>query len=354
MGLKNLLEKQPESYRKRKSYNFHKLIGEGTFGAVKQATWTKPDGSKVEVAVKCINKKLVRGKPEVVLDEMNVLKNLSSSHIVQIYDWFESKDKYFLVFELVPGGELFGRIVDRHHFSEHDAARCVQAILNGVAYLHHKDICHRDLKPENLLLRTKGNQHLDDIVIADFGVARHLEPEGQVNKTLVGSPGYSAPELLTRSGYLGKPADIWSIGVVAYAVLSGTTPFSVTSEPQVMVDQQTSGKIDFSKPIWKDISAEAKDFITKCCVVDPEKRMTVDEALNHPWIQNECARSNHDIGEHVKKTLSRTTQDGGGTLLPTQRDLEAHEREQTPDSDDSGPGDQEVEALGQRVSAVRV
>lgn len=224
---------------------------------------------------------------------------------------YRSKEKFFLVFELVPGGELFERIVQRKHFSEHDAATCINAILAGVAYLHSKTICHRDLKPENLLLRSKDDSRLDDIVIADFGVARHLGIPPQMNQTLVGSPGYSAPELFCEDGYEGMPADIWSIGVITYAMLSGTTPFD-HKDPEGLLKDQMRGSINFDKKrdIWKGISEEAKDFIQQCCHVEPKKRPTAEQALKHPWLLHECKRSSHNIGETVKDQMyvPRTSQ----------------------------------------------
>lgn len=170
-------------------------------------------------------------------------------------------------------------------------------------YLHRKGICHRDLKPENLLLRDSDNEHLGNIVIADFGVAHHLEHDAEMMKTLVGSPGYSAPELFTENSYLGPPADIYSIGVITYALISGRNPWGKSQDNVKVVKAQTSGKIDFSDKGWKEVSEEAKQFIEACLKVDPKKRMTSDEALNHPWLVNDQARTNHDLGEDVRSGL---------------------------------------------------
>lgn len=273
--------------------------------AVKQATWThaKEGGKsaeKQEVAIKCIEKRLVKANPQIVLDEMEVLRGLDNEHIVKILDWFESKDKYYLVFEHIEGGELFEQIVKRHHFTEHDAAICIYAILQGVQYLHHKDIAHRDLKPENLLLRDESD--LSDLVIADFGVAKHLEEDNEMMKTLVGSPGYSAPELFDKKGYKGPPADIWSIGVIAYALLSGKSPFS-QRDADACLEQQRRGEVEFAHSIWDSISEEAKDFIRQCLRVDADKRPTADGLIEHAWMQQEGVRSKENIAPEVKRTL---------------------------------------------------
>lgn len=272
------------------------------------------------------------------------------------------------MYQLVPGGELFDRIVKLHHFSEHDAAICIRAILEAVAYLHHKDICHRDIKPENLLLRSMDQSKLDDIVLADFGVARHLSEPMERSKTLVGSPGYSAPEVLCEDNYRGQPADIWSIGVIAHAMLCGSTPFQQNQSQENLLRQQLEGKIAFDKPIWQEISSEAKggslksrlllpqhlaekslimafypDFIKACCKVKPEERLTADEALNHPWLINETSRGTHDIGgdarDAIKGRMRRT-----GSLVESDRtrDLEPHEREESESSSSSISREEEV------------
>lgn len=161
-------------------------------------------------------------------------------------------------FQLVSGGELFDRIVKLHHFSEHDAAVCVQAVLQAVAYLHGQNICHRDIKPENILLRSTDPSKLDEIVIADFGVARHMSEPMEASKTLVGSPGYSAPELICEESYRGPPADIWSIGVITYAMLAGSAPFRQDQGPDDLLREQLDGNISFEKEVWKTVSQEAK------------------------------------------------------------------------------------------------
>ena len=243
---------------------------------------------------------MVKANPQIVLDEMEVLRGLDNEHIVKILDWFESKDKYYLVFEHIEGGELFEQIVKRHHFTEHDAAICIYAILQGVQYLHHKYIAHRDLKPENLLLRDESD--LSDLVIADFGVAKHLEEDNEMMKTLVGSPGYSAPELFDKKGYKGPPADIWSIGVIAYALLSGKSPFS-QRDADACLEQQRRGEVEFAHSIWDSISDEAKDFIRQCLRVDADKRPTADGLIEHAWMQQEGVRSKENIAPEVKRTL---------------------------------------------------
>jgi len=164
-------------------------------------------------------------------------------------------------------------------------------VLSGVKYLHDHDIVHRDLKPENILFRTKDPS--SDIVIADFGIAKHLESSGEQLTTVAGSFGYVAPEILNHKGH-GRPVDLWSIGVITYMLLCGYTPFR-SDDMKELVRQTTEARVNFHDRYWKNVSDEAKDFIRTLLNPNPVRRLTAEQALAHPWLTTFAPPTEHDL-----------------------------------------------------------
>lgn len=302
MPFHNPLAKQPESYSKKKQYEFKDTLGEGTFGVVRSAIWKAAD-PPIGVAVKVISKRILKGHDEIVKDEMDVLKGLDQPHVVKFLDWFESKDKYYLVFEEATGGELFERILSRGRFTELDARRTIRAILSAIQYLHHHNIVHRDIKPENILFRTKEEDA--NVVLVDFGIAAHLKNEDEVLTAVCGSFGYAAPEILAKKGH-GKAVDLWSLGVITYTMLCGYTPFR-SDDATALAAETQRGKVEFHDRYWKNVSQEAKEFVKLCLTVDPKKRLTADQGMAHPWLaehQSDAAGS-HDLSAGLRENYRK-------------------------------------------------
>ncbi|KAJ2233844.1 Calmodulin-dependent protein kinase cmk2 [Coemansia sp. RSA 1722] len=277
-GMWHHLAQQPESYERKQYYTFGKVLGAGTFGEVREALFN-PDGRRV--AIKVIKKTALSGDEHMVLKEIEIVRHLHHPNIVKLLDWFESKDKYYLVFQLCTGGELFQKISDYGHFTEEDARRLIRCAVDSIAYLHKYNIVHRDIKPENLIfLDTSENTPL---MLADFGIARIMRSDDEILNTMCGSFGYAAPEILLRQGH-GKAVDMWSMGVVTFSVLCGYSPFWQYEDPKSLMLAMQSDNVEFLERFWWGISEHAKDFIRRCLRSNPNERMTAEQALAHPWL----------------------------------------------------------------------
>lgn len=258
-------------------YDIGDKLGSGHFAVVKVA---HHKATKKDFAVKIIDKrKLVGNQKSSVMQEVAILEQLDHPNIIKLKEIFETPRRLNLVMELVTGGELFDRIVEKGSYSEKDAALLVRDIASACMYLHSKKIVHRDLKPENLLYESKAPDA--KIKLADFGLST-LVAEEDMLKTACGTPGYVAPEVLSNKGY-GAAVDIWSVGVILYILLCGFPPFYEENTAKLF-DQIMNARYDFPSPYWDDISEQAKDLIKHLLVVDPNQRFTAKQLIEHPWI----------------------------------------------------------------------
>ncbi|EHA22929.1 hypothetical protein AnigIFM60653_008106 [Aspergillus niger] len=309
----NKLSGQPESYEKKSHYKFGRTLGAGTYGIVREA-----DSSKGKVAIKIILKKNVRGNERMVYDELEMLQALDHPNIVHFVDWFESKDKFYIVTQLATGGELFDRICEYGKFTEKDASQTIRQVLGAVHYLHERNIVHRDLKPENLLYL--GPDPHSPLVLADFGIAKMLDSPSEVLTSMAGSFGYAAPEVMLKQGH-GKAVDMWSLGVITYTLLCGYSPFR-SENLSDLIEECRSGKIIFHERYWRDVSQDAKDFILTLLQPDPAKRVTSEEALKHTWLTGESA-SDRDLLPEIRAYIARSRLRRGIEIIKLANRIEA-------------------------------
>jgi len=270
-----------------KSYEIGKSIGKGSFAVVKEGLH-KESGNRV--AIKIVDKKDAVFDAESLEQEIATMKKVNHPNCVSLHEVFDEPNKTYLVLDLITGGTVMDRIIAIDHFSEKDAAAVTADVLNAIHYLHNIGITHRDLKPENLLYASNDPKSPDynTIKVADFGLAKFVS-ESSMMKTTCGTPGYVAPEVLDpylpfTNGY-GPEVDLWSMGVVLYIMCCGFPPFYDDSTA-VLFKQIRKGEYTFPSPYWDEVSDGAKDLISKMLVVDPSKRYSASQCLDHPWIKN--------------------------------------------------------------------
>ena len=257
-------------------YMLGKSIGEGTFGKVRLAVHM-PTGE--QVAVKILEKSRIKEQADVrrVNREIKILKKSVHPNIIQLYEVLDTQNSIYLIMEYCEGGEMFDYIVQHKRVPELQACKFLHQILEGVELLHKSDVTHRDLKPENLLL--KGSRDGWIVKIVDFGLSNTHEG-GRLLSTACGSPCYAAPEMIAGKKYVGPQADMWSLGVILFALVCGYLPFEDQNTAQ-LYKKILAG--DYKPAKW--ISDDVKDLIRKVLETDPAKRYTIDDVRAHRWCQ---------------------------------------------------------------------
>jgi len=276
-------------------YTMGDELGRGRFSIVQSALHLK---EHAQYAVKVVENTSLSDEEnlEALETEIKILRQLRHPHIVSLKEVVTSAQNTYIVMELLSGGELFQRIVDQGCFPEKDAAALFAQIILSMDYLHSLNIVHRDVKPENILyVAAKSN----DIKLIDFGYAGMWMADRPLTG-LCGTPDYVAPEVLTwydddeHGTPYGKGSDLWSLGVLLYVILSGCSPFCADEEEQLL-KQVAQAKYEFFENEWKGVSEEARNLISRLLVVDPDKRMTMAQLFEHPWLEEAVAKQRLEI-----------------------------------------------------------
>ena len=265
-------ENSEEKELKIGNYLIKKTLGEGTFGKVKLGIYIP---TREKVGIKILEKKKIKEKDDEirVKREFEMLIKFNHINVILVTEIFESYDSYFTVMEYCEGGELFNYIVKKRRLSEEESSFFYYQIINGLEYIHSLNICHRDLKPENLLL-TK--DHI--LKIIDFGLSNYFYDKNDLLSTPCGSPCYASPEMVSGKKYNGFKVDIWSTGIILYAMLCGFLPFEDKNN-EILFKKIRSCKLEF--PHY--ISLISKDLIKKILVTNPDKRIGIKEIKRHPF-----------------------------------------------------------------------
>lgn len=298
----NILGKGPNDPKLEDLYRLDKQIGKGAFGVVKSAVSIK-NGDPV--AVKSISKAKLVCKEDVKDVQAEVaIMNLVAGHpyVVTLKNTHEDKEHVHIAMELCAGGELFDSIVEAGSFTEKKAALIFRKMVEVVNHCHELGVMHRDLKPENFLLTSKNPE--GELKLTDFGLGVFFKP-GERFRDLVGSPYYVAPEVL-RKNY-SHEADMWSLGVILYILLSGLPPFWGDTEDQIF-KMVLKGHIDFKTDPWPKLSEAAKDCVRKLLDQDPSKRATAAQILKHDWLVKEGVALDISLDSVVLKRLRQFAQ----------------------------------------------
>lgn len=297
------------------NFVIQETIGKGAFGAVKKGTHMQ---TGYNVAIKILNRSRMKGLGTVIKtrNEIDNLQMLSHPHITRLFRVISTPSDIFLVMELVSGGELFSHITKKGSLPIRESRRYFQQIISGVSYCHKHMIVHRDLKPENLLL-----DHNRNIKIADFGLSNYMT-DGDLLSTSCGSPNYAAPELISNKLYVGPEVDLWSCGIILYAMLSGTLPFDDQHVPTLFKKIKSGHYM-----VPYSMEKSAADLISSMLQVDPVKRADVKKIVGHSWFQvdlpyylfpeseNESSIVDIDVVQCVAEKYDVKEEDVTGALL---------------------------------------
>ena len=263
-----------------KSYEMKDIIGQGRYGTIRVGY------HKIKnryVAIKIVNKKsMSEFDMQNIRHQIEILKIAIDEYVLQLLDIIENESYLYIITELCKGGDLYSYLNQRSFkIPETKAAKLIYKLTKSVSFLHALGIIHRDLKPENILMTDMTDEA--DIRISDFCICKRLEPN-ETTKEIVGTLGYMAPEVLMGMDY-NFSSDVWSIGVIAYLLLTGYLPFDDEESDKEVVRKTLFESIPFDNDSWKNISNQAKEFIKKILIKDKEQRMTIEDILKDQWLE---------------------------------------------------------------------
>jgi serine/threonine protein kinase len=256
-------------------YMIGETLGKGTFGKVKLGTYLP---TKDRMAVKILEKSKMKDNDdfERVVREMQIIQQFNNENVIKVYEILEDKERYYIIMEYCEEGELFNYIVKKKRLTEEEAAFFFYQLINGLESIHNLDIVHRDLKPENLLLNKEKK-----LKIIDFGLSNFFSLNGNLLSTPCGSPCYASPEMVAGRKYKGFMIDIWSTGIILYAMICGYLPFEDPDNEKLFLKIL---ECNLTFPSY--VTPQVKDIIKKILNTDPEKRMTINEIKKHSFYLN--------------------------------------------------------------------
>ncbi|XP_061523025.1 serine/threonine-protein kinase H1-like [Phycodurus eques] len=300
-------------------YHIKALIGRGSFSRVVRAEHRT---SRRPFAIKLMEAEAPQAR-EVCAAELAVLRRVHHPNVVRLVEVFQGPRRVYVVLELATGGELLDRVVSRGRYTERDATQALRMVLAGVGYLHSLGITHRDLKPENLLYYHPGVDSrllVTDFGLATFGgaVASAISESAQSAdvtgtsstwslRTTCGTPEYMAPEVVLRKHY-SCAVDMWAVGVIAYILLSGSMPFEDDTRTRLF-RSIVRRKYSFRGNPWPFVSDPAKDFICALLELDPDRRLSAEQASRHSWILSASSARNlqRSISRNLRQRESRNS-----------------------------------------------
>lgn len=272
------LEKFSKQEDYKKKYEYISMLGNGGFGKVR--LYRDKSNKDLKFAIKTLKKDILNSYSiQALEEEVKILRTVDHPNIVKYFETYEDKYYIHIVMEYIPGDNLFKVITNRAYnkFCEKDASEILSCLFKAVLFLHKSDMVHRDIKPENILFSVPGNYQ--SLKLIDFGLSCSA-PNGK-EKFRVGSPYYMAPEMI--NGSFSYETDLWSIGVILYVMMTGTQPFKGKT-PEEVFAKISKGVYDVKILERQKCSEEAKDLIKKLLVLDSKRRLSIEAALEHPWI----------------------------------------------------------------------